>query len=159
MKPMENVNEIVARLNQGESLENIATELTAVLNEAKKVYDTEQREKEAQAKARHMAEVKRAELSAILDQCVAWIKEFYPDFYADLAKELTEADSIALYDVILDSVIKAMDKTASETRNLFNMDPMTMMLMSQMMNQPVKATPRSKSEDDILNDFINKICQ
>ena len=153
---MENVNEIVARLNQGESLENIATELTTILNEAKKVYDTEQREKEAQAKARHMAEVKRAELSAIVDKCVAWVKEFYPDFYADLAKELTEAEVIALYDVILDSIIRAMDRTASETRNLFSMDPMAMMLM---MNQPVKATPRAKSEDDILNDFINKICQ
>ena len=84
------------------------------------------------------------------------VKEFYPDFYADLAKELTEAEVIALYDVILDSIIRAMDRTASETRNLFSMDPMAMMLM---MNQPVKATPRAKSEDDILNDFINKICQ
>ena len=165
---MQNVNEIVVRLNQGESLENIAAELTAVLNEAKKTYDAE---KEASARAIEARRVqKREELEYIVRDAAAWIGEFYPDFVKEATKDLDQRDKDELFTVIVDALLEAMDATAeaatSPRKSLFGMNPMMWAFMSDMpMLNPdgvaykAKApTNKKKSDDDILNEFLGKIC-
>ena len=162
---MQNVNEIVSRLNQGESLENIAAELTATLNEAKKTYDAE---KEASARAIEARRVqKREELEYIVRDVLAWLKEHYPELCAEVSAELTERDKDELFTVIVDAIIESMDKTAEATLNprksLFGMNPfMLAMLGDKPMLNPDGVVYKSKaptnSDDDILNDFLGKIC-
>lgn len=165
---MQNVNEIVSRLNQGESLENIAAELTAVLNEAKKTYDAE---KEASARAVEARRVqKREELEYIVRDAAAWIGEFYPDFVKEATKDLDQRDKDELFTVIVDALLEAMDKTAEAIHNSrpmfsFGMDPMSMMLAAELLKsgnapdkRPVAKATKAKSDDDILNEFLGKIC-
>lgn len=164
---MENVNEIVARLNQGESLENIAAELTAVLNEAKKTYDAE---KEASAKAFEARRVqKREELEYLVRDAIAWIKEYYPDLAHAATEGMGQRDKDEVFTVVVDAITEAMDKTAETAlnphKNLFGMNPLMMAMMSDMpMLNPdgviykQKVPTNKKSDDDILNDFLGKIC-
>ena len=166
---MENVNEIVARLNQGESLENIAAELTAVLNEAKKTYDAE---KEASAKAVEARRVqKREELEYLVRDAIAWIKEYYPDLAHAATEGMSQRDKDELFTIVVDAIIESMDKTAEAALNphksLFGMNPLMMAMMSDtpMLNpdgvlyqQKVPTNSTKKSDDDILNDFLGKIC-
>lgn len=160
---MENVNEIVARLNQGESLENIAAELTAVLNEAKKTYDAE---KEASAKAVEARRVqKREELEYLVRDAIAWIKEYYPDLAHAATEGMGQRDKDELFTVVVDALLEAMDKTAeaatSPRKSLFGMNPFMMampMLNPDGVIYQQKAPTNKKSDDDILNDFLGKIC-
>ena len=153
---MQNVNEIVSRLNQGESLENIAAELTTVLNEAKKVYDAEQ-EKEA---AIRMAQDRRSALADIVDEVVAWVREFYPDLYNELAEEVSVEEAGALRETILDTVIQAMNDVTQSKAPTRYLDPMTMMVMSSLMggNQKPTKSKKAKSENDVLDSFLKTIC-
>jgi transcriptional accessory protein Tex/SPT6 len=157
MKPMYNVNEIVSRMNQGESLENIAAELTTALNEAKKVYDTEQENLNKQK--RNAA--KRQSLEAIVRDAMEWLREYYPDFYADASKDLTATDKDELMDITINAFIKAVDQTANMKTSVFALDPMSLVMMGCMPKAKAKVEVKtnSKSEDDILNSFLNKICQ
>lgn len=153
---MQNVNEIVSRLNQGESLENIAAELTTVLNEAKKVYDAEQ-EKEA---AIRMAQDRRSALADIVDEIVAWVREFYPDLYSELAEEVSIEEAGALRETILDAVIQAMNDVTQSKGPARYLDPATMMVMSSFMggNQKPTKSKKAKSENDVLDSFLKTIC-
>ena len=165
---MENVNEIVSRLNQGESLENIASELTTALNEAKRVYDAQQ---EASAKAIEARRIqKREELEYLVRDALAWIKEYYPDLVKDVTADLNQRDKDELFTAVVDAVIEAMDKTAEAVLNprksLFGINPLMLAMMGDMpMLNPddvaykQKAPTNSKkSDDDILNEFLGKIC-
>ena len=164
---MENVNEIVSRLNKGESLENIASELTTALNEAKKVYDAQQ---EASAKAIEARRIqKREELEYLVRDALTWIQAYYPDLAQDVTAELSQRDKDELFTAVVDAIIEAMDKTAEAALNprksFFGMSPFMLGLMSDMpMLNPdgvvykQKAPTNKKSDDDVLNDFLGKIC-
>lgn len=159
---MYNVNEIVSRMNSGESLENIATELTTVLNEAKKVYDAELKAKAEAEKA----ENKREDMACILEDVLDWLKVYYPDFCNEVAKDLGDADKDELFDTVLDAVITSMDKTAkmaTSPASMFGMSPLMMAMMMDTQPKPktvnVKMNASNlKTEDDVLNDFLKSIC-
>ena len=166
---MENVNEIVTRLNQGESLEKIAAELTAVLNEAQKTYEKEQELKAQVEQAR--AAQKREELEYIVRDAMNWLREYYPALCAEVAKDLDERDKDELFTTVVDAMLEAMDKTAeamlNPRKNIFGMNPIMLAMMGDMpmlnpdgviykSKAPTNSKP--KSDDDILNDFLGKIC-
>ena len=66
--------------------------------------------------------------------------------------------------------VEALDKPAEQManprKNILGLDAMTMMLGSDLFNKsepaakktPIYEKPKVKSDDDILNDFLNKIC-
>ena len=162
---MENVNEIVARLNQGESLENIAAEITAALNEAKKVYDTEQEAKAQAEQARTIQ--KREEMEYIVREVLTWVREYYPELAKAATEGFSRRDKDELFTIVVDAVIESMDKTAEAAlnprKNVFGMNPLVLAMMGDM---PIlnpdgviyKSKAPAKSEDDILNEFLGKIC-
>ena len=166
---MENVNEIVARLNQGESLEKIAAELTTILNEAQKTYETEQKLKAQVEQAR--AAQKREELEYIVRDAMTWLREYYSALYAEVAKDMSERDKDELFTTVVDAMLEAMDKTAEAMLNprksIFGMNPIMFAMMNDMpmlnpdgivYKEKAPTNSKPKSDDDILNDFLGKIC-
>ena len=158
---MYNVNEIVSRMNKGESLDNIAAELTAALNEAKIAYEAEQAMKE-QAKAKAAM---NSDMEEILDLIITFLNTYYPDLVKAATADLSMDDKAELYTVVRDAIIDSLDKTAKAATNpssMFGMNPLMMAMM--MDSKPVIKTTKpannkvTKSEDEVLKDFLNKIC-
>ena len=73
-----------------------------------------------------------------------------------------------LFSMILDAILEALEETVNpKKKKMFNfgMDPITMMLAAELLkggNAPDERTApkatKAKSEDDILNEFLGKIC-
>ena len=163
---MYNVNEIVSRMNKGESLDNIAAELTAALNEAKIAYEAEQAMK-VQAQ---MEVAKREDMADILEDLISWVKTYYADLAATFTKDLSDEDKDDLFETLLTAIIESMDQTVETFNNPRSLDPFTMLMMDAFMgdlnhnkSKSKKTTVKTnntslKTEDDILKDFLNKIC-
>lgn len=161
---MYNVNEIVSRMNQGESLDNIAAELTAALNEAKITYEAEQALKaQAQTKA-----AMTADMEEIMDLIIEFLRTYYPDLVKAATEDLSRDDKVELYVTVRDAIIDSLDKTAKAATNptsFLGMNPLMMAMMMDnkpMVSKPVikavKTDKNSKSEDEVLKEFLNKIC-
>ena len=88
---MFNVEDILARLNKGESIESIAAEMTAVLNEANDAYaaakETEDRKKELDRTAR---------------QLVYYLLEYLTLVAPDYAELITKEDAQELISLLVD---------------------------------------------------------
>ena len=92
------INDILARLNKGETAEDIAKDLTTMLNEASKTYEAEQKRiAEEKAKADAIAKAKK-EAAKINDMAVIvdMLNEFLKDYYKVDAK----LDAETVLDVI-----------------------------------------------------------
>lgn len=165
---MYNIDEIKARLDKGETLDDIAAEMTATLNAAQAARDAEI----AQQKKDKLNAAKREDMEYIVSDVITWLKAYYPAFCKEVANDLSDTDKDELFTVVVDAIIEAMDKTAEAATNprksLFGINPMMLALMGDMpMLNPngvvykVKAPTidkKKKSDDDILNEFLGKIC-
>lgn len=163
---MYSIDEIKARLANGEDLDTIAKEMEDVLNAAQAARD----EEIAKAAITARDAAKRSDLANILYDIVAWLQEYYPDMCADVSKDLSAADKDELFVIVQDAILEALDKTADAVHNprpMFNfgMDPMSMMLAAELLKggnapdkRPVAKATKTKSDDDILNEFLGKIC-
>ena len=87
---MINVDEIVARLNRGESIEDIAAEMTAVLNKANDVH-TETN------KIYHEAAVRKAAHN-LVSSLLEYVKLVYPEAIEDVTEEDVEELTTLLTD-------------------------------------------------------------
>ena len=131
--------DILKPLNSGKSIECIAAEITDALNEANDEYIAAQ------------------EVSAKRDKKIAIAKQFN-----DLIREYAELECPELASIMtmdeedVDALIGAMDelfgvvKMASAMKDMFA-EP-------QICNRRA-STKAPKSDDDVLSDFISKICQ
>ena len=165
---MYNIDEIKARLDKGETLDDIAAEMTATLNAAQAARDAEI----AQQKKDKLNAAKREDMEYIVSDVITWLKAYYPTFCEEVTNDLSDADKDELFTVVVDAIIEAMDKTAEAASNprksLFGMSPMMLALMGDMpllnpngVTYKVKAptiNKTKKSDDDILNEFLGKIC-
>jgi hypothetical protein len=164
---MYNIDEIKARLDKGETLDDIAAEMTATLNAAQAARDAEI----AQQKKDELNAAKRKDMECLVDDILAWLENYYPALCDEVAKDLTESDKDELFTIIVDAIIEAMDKTAEAAlnprKNLFGMNPLMLAMMGDMpMLNPdgvlykskAPTNKKSKSDDDILNEFLGKIC-
>lgn len=161
-----NVDELYKRMQAGESMDTIAQEITDALNAALMRHEAEEKRKEEEARLAATLNRKREWLEDLVCDVLAWVAEFYPDLVADLSAELSKEDKEMLMDITVSSLIEAMDKTVEQMKSPAALDPMTMMMMAKLLdcntgthtckcNQDNK---KSKTDDDILNDFLNKIC-
>ena len=130
---------ILSQLNSGKSIESIAAELTDVLNQANDEYVAAQKVSETRSKketlARQFCDLIR-EYAAI--ECPEATNALVPD----------SDDIDAMIDAI-DSMFKALQ---------FTMAMENMLAEPQICNR--KASVKlPKSDDDVLSDFISKICQ
>lgn len=163
---MYNVNEIKARLANGETMDSIAAELTQILNDAQREHDAEIAAAAEAKKAAAIATQKRNDMAALLDTVIDFMQTYYPDLCADVTKDLSANDKTELYNLCLDAILEALDKTAdaaSAPRSPFGLDLFTLMMLADMADKTPAPSKNpiakvSKTEDDILNDFLGKIC-
>ena len=166
---MYNIDEIKARLDKGETLDDIAAEMTATLNAAQAARDAEI----AQQKKDKLNAAKREDMEYIVSDVITWLKAYYPTFCEEVANDLSDTDKDELFTVVVDAIIEAMDKTAEAATNprksLFGINPMMLALMGDMpmlnpngvvykVKAPTVDNKKKKSDDDILNEFLGKIC-
>lgn len=153
--------DILARLQNGDSVDEIATEMANALNAAKTSYDEaeakrieeEKRIAEAKAKAEAENQKKRAIIQRIVDA--------FAD-YADLMGKQDIADKLdAMEDKDLDEVAEAINAMIElvemteklkvlEFGNLFN--PVGMKKVPKPVQKAVKPTP-----DDIISEFLKTL--
>lgn len=159
-----NIAELVARMNAGESASAIADEMTAALNEANKQYQAEQ---EAAKRAAENAMTKQAkfdEMAHILRQLCDYVTEFCPATATAIIEPmqvLNEDDKNDVFENIVKIVVEALDAAEEREKNPTKVDPMEA-LISMMMGMdaaPKKPAPvKTKSEDEILSQFLGSIC-
>ena len=159
-----NIAELVARMNAGESASAIADEMTAALNEANKQYQAEQ---EAAKRAAENAMTKQAkfdEMAHILRQLCDYVTEFCPATAAAIIEPmqaLNEDDKDDVFENIVKIVVEALDVAEEREKNPTKVDPMEALIamMMGMDAAPKKsALAKTKSEDEILSQFLGSIC-
>lgn len=160
-----NVDELFARMQAGESMDSIAMEITDALNAAAVKHENAVRAAQEAERVKLAAETKRQEMAEILMHIADFLQKHYPDLCREAVGKMSPDDKNELFNLILDATLEALEETANPKRKKmfdFGMDPMTMMLMQSMMHNnktpaPEKQ-PKAKSDDEILNDFLGKIC-
>lgn len=163
-----NIEELAKRLANGESADTIAAEMADMLNAANAKVEEENRLAIAREKAERLATDKREGMKEILSDLAQYLSHYYPDMCATAMQGIPEDEHDDLMDLVVDTVVEALDKTAEQManprKNILGLDPMTMMLVSDLFSKTepaAKKTPvyeKPKSDDDILNDFLSKIC-
>lgn len=135
---MFDVNEILARLQNGEDAQKIADEMAATLNLANKTYE-DQKAKEEAAKKQNEVQ-KEKDLQKILDMFADWFKTYYG---IETKGEL-EADAVL---ELIDS-IKEYVEALKGLETMFNMK-----------NTPkiIKSNTKPKSADEQISDFLKKM--
>ena len=132
-----NSNDILARLQNGETIEDIAAEVTAALNDAKAAYEA------ASAKATHDAVVEAAAANV-----VSSLLDFTNLVAPELVENITEEDEAELVALLV-----------AESANLGKFAKFAMMMVD--FEEPKNATVKEDksvgpSAEDILNDFLKK---
>ena len=131
--------DILNQLNSGKSIESIAAELTDALNAANDEYIAAQKVSETRSK-----------------------KEVLARQFCDLIREYAAIECPEATDVLvpdsddIDAMIDAIDDMFKALQ--FAMAMKDMFAEPQICNRRASAKA-SKSDDDILSDFISKICQ
>lgn len=153
--------DILARLQNGDSVDEIATEMANALNAAKTSYDEaeakrieeEKRIAEAQAKANQEKEEKRALVDNIFQDVIAYLE--YTG-HQDMANQLINSTDIEADKIVeaFDAMIELAEMTEKlkvlEYGNLFN--PVGMKKVPQPVQKAVKPTP-----DDIISEFLKTL--
>ena len=125
--------EIIARLQNGESIDAIANELTSVINEANNVYNEEKAKKEAALVQ------EKEELQTILNNLFDWMGKHYDMDVSDVKAHLTADQAIDL----MDSCKEYFDAINELKRLTFPAKPVV----------KVK-TMAPQTADDIINQFL-----
>ena len=140
---MYNVNDILARLQNGENADAIAQEFADVLN------DAIQKRNEEKAAADRKAN-KVATLTYILDEIIEFVEEFYPELIVDEDLEVTPED--------VERIIEVLDVYAPKFKELnaalAHLEPLP---SKPSTPSPKKAIPVSFTIDtDPINTFLKQ---
>ena len=97
--------DILKRLQAGESMDDIAEDLTAQMNKAKSEYEAEQAkiQKEKEIADKRM-ELRSNTAEMIWDMIAAYYEEAHPEFYAKHIADLETDDCVDAIDEVLDEV-------------------------------------------------------
>ena len=132
---------ILTRLQNGESVEDIANEMANLINKVNKTYaDQKAAEEVAKAKAETQ---KKEDLQKILDMFIDWFNAYY-DIEVD---DRLEADDVL---ELIDS-IKEYIEALNDLESIFNIKK------SAVKATKSNAKSKSKSSDEKINDFLKQM--
>lgn len=147
-----NFNEVLARLANGDSAENIADEMTAMLNQAIQKQESLNAEKQKEIQ-------KKEEFMAAFNAMVAFIQKWYPD----LAKELTE-DVDFTDDEVCKIAFDVLDELSTYVEAIADFVTSSQELRKKLNGikpapaaDPVITTSNPKSDEELLADFIKAL--
>ena len=133
---------ILARLQNGEDAQDIANEMAAIINAANKAYtDQKAAEEAAKAAAAKAKTQKKEDLQEILDMFADWFKTYY----GIEAKGELEADAVL---ELIDS-IKEYVEALKGLESMFG--------VKKPAAKVFKSNTKSKSADEQISDFLNKM--
>ena len=138
---------ILTRLQNGESVEDIANEMANLINKVNKTYADQKAAEEAAKAAAAKAEIQKAEkLQYILDRFIDWFGTYYDVDIESIKNELN-ADSVI---ELIDSIKECVD-TLKDLEAMFDIK-----------KPAVKATKsnaksKSKSSDEKISDFLKQM--
>ena len=145
---MFNEKDILARLQNGESAEAIAKEMTAALNAANKTYADEKaaaaKKAEEEAKAKELAIQKKKEFAVLGKEFGEWMKKYY----ATTAEEAAEFDK-AFEKVSVDDFVELIDSIHDYSKILSGMK-------LKVSTKPVKKIAKV-NPDDIFDAFFKEM--
>ena len=92
------IDEILAQLREGNTIDDIAKDMTTTLNEAKRQYEKEQAEAKAKKEAEFAAAMKRADAA----QICTLVEKFTAKYYSDIPQHdhISAEDFITICDSI-----------------------------------------------------------
>lgn len=147
-----NFDEVLARLANGESAENIAGEMTAMLNQAIQKQEALSAEKQKEVQ-------KKEEFMAAFNAMVAFIQKWYPD----LAKELTE-DVDFTDDEVCKIAFDVLDELSTYVEAIADFVISSQELRKRLNGikpapaaKPAITTSNPKSDEELLADFIKAL--
>ena len=147
---MVNSKEILARLQNGEKAEDIASELVNALNEANNTYLKEQEAKRVENEAKAKREANKVkDMQEIVDLLHDFCIEYYCDNNEDMDAveeafaELTAENLIAIIEET-GAIALDMEKKMKDIEKLFGA-------------APVKTLKVDKNTDSIINNFLKSI--
>lgn len=92
---MFNKEEILARLREGETIDDIANDLVAALNEAEKMLEAENKAKQEQAEAEAKRLEKEAQLDALIDVIIDSIINYIKIAAPELAEYMSDKEFLS----------------------------------------------------------------
>jgi hypothetical protein len=139
------VKDILARLQNGESMDTIGDEIAKVMTEANKQYNEIQKKEEVEKRAK---EIKANELADLLCELSDFLTKYYPEhtMTKELENELAETDPIALFD--------EFDKVWNGLEKMNGVIKMVLPIGKEKDTQSFSATI-PVSTDGILETFLN----
>lgn len=142
---MFDVNDILARLQNGEDAQKIADEMAATLNLANKTYEDQKAKAEAEAKRAELQ--KKEELQDILDMFVDWFGTYYGIDTAEVKEELAADQVIELIDSLKEYIdaIKGLE-------SMFDKKPAVKPAV-----KVIKSNTKPANADETINAFLNKM--
>lgn len=133
---------ILTRLQNGESVEAIAKELTSVLNTANHKYEASKRAAEEAKRKRDAS--KRSELKALVQMAGKW----YNDYIAT-----TEEEKVAINEALNEADIEEMIELFENLHELF----ISLNWAIEPTIQKKKETKPKQNTDDVISDFLSQM--
>lgn len=142
---MINEKDILARLQAGESIDDIANEMTKILNSAKIAYqEEEKKKKEEEEKRKKEAKIQEA-VEELVNALTNYVNLVDPTLFNKLGIDL---EQISMEDLIND-----FHKSMNEVLGMFS----GFAAMKPMFEKTKSTTPMGKSVDDIIEDWIKTL--
>lgn len=143
--------DILARLQNGEDVQDIANEMAAMINAANKTYTDQKVAEEAAKAAAAKAEVqKREELQSILDLFCDWFGTYYEMDVAEIKSELKADQVIELIDSLKEYIeaVKGLESMLGVKKAN---------AAAPVGTKIIKSNTKPKSADEQISDFLNKM--
>ena len=138
---MDYMEDILARLEKGESVDSIATDLTVAINKANTEYEAKRKEKEKAVSRSTKIAAMDALLADLIDLLAAYEVE------GEVLDTLEETDSAEIIDAI-DESLPAIQKYMELMDAMRAPEPEP--------KQPVKGPVKESTKQDPIEEFLNK---
>lgn len=132
---------ILARLQNGEDVQTIADEMAVMINAVNKTYTDQKAAEEAAKKTEAQ---KYEDLQEIIDMFVDWFGTYYEIDVEDLKSELKADEVIELVDSL-----KGYIEAIKGLESMFD--------SKKPVSKVIKSNTKTKSADDRISDFLNKM--